>query len=88
MEDVTGLIGHYAHGNEPSHHVAYIYAYAGDVSDMRLMNMRNNAPKDEITIGSDTWKVFPMISNNPNINIGNSPNPSSGGYAIALRKNA
>jgi predicted alpha-1,2-mannosidase len=27
--DVTGLVGQYAHGNEPSHHVAYLYAYAG-----------------------------------------------------------
>ena len=27
--DVTGLIGQYAHGNEPSHHVAYLYAMAG-----------------------------------------------------------
>ncbi len=27
--DVTGLIGQYAHGNEPSHHVAYLYTYAG-----------------------------------------------------------
>lgn len=27
--DVTGLIGQYAHGNEPSHHVAYLYAFAG-----------------------------------------------------------
>jgi predicted alpha-1,2-mannosidase len=26
--DVTGLIGQYAHGNEPSHHVAYLYDYA------------------------------------------------------------
>lgn len=25
--DVTGLIGQYAHGNEPSHHVAYLYTY-------------------------------------------------------------
>ncbi|MDD4158900.1 MAG: glycoside hydrolase family 92 protein, partial [Proteiniphilum sp.] len=25
LSDVTGLIGQYAHGNEPSHHVAYIY---------------------------------------------------------------
>jgi predicted alpha-1,2-mannosidase len=29
MEDITGLIGWYAHGNEPSHHVAYLYNYAG-----------------------------------------------------------
>ena len=28
--DVTGLIGQYAHGNEPSHHVAYLYALAGE----------------------------------------------------------
>ena len=27
--DVTGLIGQYAHGNEPSHHVAYFYPFAG-----------------------------------------------------------
>lgn len=27
--DISGLIGMYAHGNEPSHHVAYLYAYAG-----------------------------------------------------------
>ena len=29
LGDVTGLIGQYAHGNEPSHHVAYFYHYAG-----------------------------------------------------------
>ena len=27
--DITGLIGQYAHGNEPSHHITYMYAYAG-----------------------------------------------------------
>ncbi|WP_298351127.1 GH92 family glycosyl hydrolase [Runella sp.] len=27
--DITGLIGQYAHGNEPSHHTAYMYAYLG-----------------------------------------------------------
>ena len=26
--DITGLIGQYAHGNEPSHHIAYLYNYA------------------------------------------------------------
>ncbi len=29
VRDVTGLIGQYAHGNEPSHHMAYLYDYAG-----------------------------------------------------------
>lgn len=28
-EDIAGLIGNYAHGNEPSHHIAYLYNYAG-----------------------------------------------------------
>ncbi len=29
LADVTGLIGNYAHGNEPSHHVTYLYTLAG-----------------------------------------------------------
>lgn len=27
--DITGLIGQYAHGNEPSHHITHLYNYAG-----------------------------------------------------------
>lgn len=27
--DISGLIGQYAHGNEPSHHIPYLYSYAG-----------------------------------------------------------
>ena len=27
--DISGLIGQYAHGNEPSHHIAYLYALMG-----------------------------------------------------------
>lgn len=29
LSDVTGLVGQYAHGNEPSHHMAYLYSYVG-----------------------------------------------------------
>ncbi len=29
QSDITGLIGEYAHGNEPSHHMAYLYNYVG-----------------------------------------------------------
>ncbi len=29
VSDATGLIGQYAHGNEPSHHTAYLFNYAG-----------------------------------------------------------
>ncbi len=29
LVDLTGNIGQYAHGNEPSHHISYLYAYSG-----------------------------------------------------------
>jgi len=29
LEDISGMVGQYAHGNEPSHHMAYLYAWAG-----------------------------------------------------------
>lgn len=29
LQDITGLIGQYAHGNEPSHHLAFLYNYLG-----------------------------------------------------------
>jgi predicted alpha-1,2-mannosidase len=29
QSDISGMIGQYAHGNEPSHHMAYLYDYAG-----------------------------------------------------------
>ncbi|MBN2235981.1 MAG: GH92 family glycosyl hydrolase [Bacteroidales bacterium] len=32
QSDITGLIGQYAHGNEPSHHMAYLYNYIGKPS--------------------------------------------------------
>jgi predicted alpha-1,2-mannosidase len=33
MKDITGLIGQYAHGNEPSHHMAYFYNFLGHPED-------------------------------------------------------
>jgi predicted alpha-1,2-mannosidase len=30
--DIAGLVGQYAHGNEPSHHIAYLYTYVGQGS--------------------------------------------------------
>lgn len=29
QSDITGVIGQYAHGNEPSHHAAYLFSYVG-----------------------------------------------------------
>jgi hypothetical protein len=64
--------------------VGNVYSYLGDVIDMRWMTLANNQAKDEITIGSDTWKVFPVITKQP---LG-SPNVATGNYGFAFRKNA
>ncbi len=48
--DITGLIGQYAHGNEPSHHMGYIYNYTSsnhktaEIIDKILFNLYNNTP--------------------------------------------
>ena len=38
--DITGLIGQYAHGNEPSHHMAYLYNYIGQPWKTQAMTRR------------------------------------------------
>ncbi|MGL4852802.1 MAG: GH92 family glycosyl hydrolase [Phocaeicola sp.] len=40
MQDITGLIGQYAHGNEPSHHMAYLYNYIGQPWKTQEMTRR------------------------------------------------
>lgn len=41
--DVSGLIGDYAHGNEPCHHVAYLYNYVGQPwKTQKLIHQINN----------------------------------------------
>ena len=48
--DITGLIGQYAHGNEPSHHMAYLYNYSSTpwktsfFVDSIQRSMYHNAP--------------------------------------------
>jgi len=48
--DITGLIGQYAHGNEPSHHMAWLYVPAGQPAKAQekigfiLDNFYKNAP--------------------------------------------
>ena len=34
--DISGFIGQYAHGNEPSHHIAYLYNYVGQPHKTQL----------------------------------------------------
>ncbi|RPE79816.1 GH92 family glycosyl hydrolase [Vulcaniibacterium tengchongense] len=71
MEDITGLIGWYAHGNEPSHHVAYLYAYAGQPwrTQARLARIMATqyAPRPDGLAGNDdlgqmsAWYVFTAL---------------------------
>ena len=68
MEDITGLIGWYAHGNEPSHHTAYLYVYAGQPwrTQERLKQVMDSqyAPRVDGLAGNDdlgqmsAWFIF------------------------------
>lgn len=40
LSDITGLIGQYVHGNEPSHHIAYLYNYIGQPWKTQEMTRR------------------------------------------------
>jgi len=71
MEDITGLIGWYAHGNEPSHHVAYLYSYAGQPwrAQARLKQIMDTqyADRPDGLAGNDdlgqmsAWYVFTAL---------------------------
>lgn len=66
--DITGLIGQYAHGNEPSHHMAYLYNFVNKPAKTQekvhqiVNEMYQNAP-DGISGNEDcgqmsAWYVF------------------------------
>ncbi|MCE3076517.1 GH92 family glycosyl hydrolase [Chryseobacterium gwangjuense] len=46
--DITGLIGQYAQGNEPSHHIAYLYNYVGkpEKTDAKIKYILDNYYKN------------------------------------------
>jgi predicted alpha-1,2-mannosidase len=83
--DVSGLIGQYAHGNEPCHHVSYLYALAGaqykTARRVRqiMLTQYDNTP--EGLCGNDdcgqmsAWYVFSAIGLYP-------VNPADGIYVI------
>jgi predicted alpha-1,2-mannosidase len=83
--DVSGLIGQYAHGNEPSHHIAYMYTALGspdkaaDRIRMIADSMYKNGP--EGLSGNDdcgqmsAWYIFSAMGFYP-------LNPASGEYVI------
>lgn len=84
-DNASGFIGQYAHGNEPSHHVAYLYNYAGQpwktqYYTAKVMNeLYNNASSgysgNEDCGEMSAWYVFSALGFYP-------VNPASGVYAI------
>lgn len=60
--DIAGLIGQYAHGNEPSHHIAYLYNYA-DKQDKtaatvrKIMTTLYNDTKDGLAGNEDCGQM-------------------------------
>jgi predicted alpha-1,2-mannosidase len=66
--DISGLIGQYAHGNEPSHHMAYMFSMAGapektETMVRRIMSEMYTPEKDGICGNEDcgqmsAWYVF------------------------------
>lgn len=83
--DITGLIGQYAHGNEPSHHIAYLYNYAGQPwkTQERINYIMKNMykPSPDGLCGNEdcgqmsAWYVFSALGFYP-------VNPANGIYVI------
>ena len=69
--DITGLIGQYAHGNEPSHHMAYLYSYAGQpwktqAMVRRILDEQYTTKPDGLSGNEDcgqmsAWYVFSAL---------------------------
>ena len=85
LADVTGLIGQYVHGNEPSHHVIYFYTLVGErdkaASRVRDVFDRFYLPKPDGLCGNDdcgqmsAWYVFSALGFYPF-------NPCGGTYVL------
>ena len=85
LVDVTGLIGQYAHGNEPCHHIPYFYQYAGrpdrTAERIREICRTQYSLKPDGLCGNDdcgqmsAWYVFAALGFYPF-------DPSSGEYVI------
>jgi predicted alpha-1,2-mannosidase len=83
--DISGMIGQYAQGNEPSHHIAYLYNYAGvpwkTAEKIRLITgtLYNGSPSglcgNEDCGQMSAWYVFSALGFYP-------VNPASGEYVL------
>lgn len=81
----TGMIGQYVHGNEPSHHVAYLYNYTGEAwktqEHIRKILTTMYAPEPYGHCGNEdcgqmsAWYVFSSLGFYP-------VNPATGIYLI------
>ncbi len=81
--DVSGLIGQYAHGNEPSHHIAYMYNYiqrqwktadqVREIMNKLYDNTPDGLPGNEDCGQMSAWYVFSALGFYP-------VNPASGQY--------
>ena len=66
--DITGLIGQYAHGNEPSHHIAYLYNFTGkawktqarvrEIAERFYADAPDGIPGNEDCGQMSAWYVF------------------------------
>jgi len=83
--DISGLIGQYAHGNEPSHHVTYLFAYAGEqwetAEKTRLIQRTLYTDKPDGLCGNEdcgqmsAWYVFSSMGFYP-------VNPAGGAFVF------
>lgn len=87
QSDVTGLIGQYAHGNEPSHHTVYLFVPLGrpDLAEKYIREVRDTLYTDKVDglCGNDdagqmsAWYVFSAMGFYP-------LDPASGAYVLGL----
>ena len=85
IPDITGLVGQYAQGNEPVHHAAYLYNYAGapyktqmrvrEIMDKLYNDTSAGAPGNNDVGQMSAWYVFSALGFYP-------VNPAQGVYAI------
>lgn len=71
VEDISGMIGQYIHGNEPSHHLPYLYMYAAEPwrTQARLTQIMQSQykPTPDGLVGNDdlgqmsAWYVFTAL---------------------------
>jgi predicted alpha-1,2-mannosidase len=85
LVDVTGLIGQYAHGNEPSHHTVYFFDFAGrpwrtqelvrEVCDKFYLNKPDGLCGNDDCGQMSAWYVFSALGFYPF-------NPCASGYVF------